>query len=147
MLTPSCDLVAGGNRAPVDEVLVARCVSVRDPEILRRNNLKADASAQKIGKTLCGDGHTDMIVLPKLHGAWPTMVLDLKRLELMERAKVGLSDIAGAADEFVRVASMDSPFRERVAWRFVATCGRPGLPDFDRVCLEQDIAAAATPVG
>lgn len=145
VLTPSCDLVVGGNRTPVDEVLVARCVSVTDQEILRRNNLQT-ASPQKIGKNFCGDSHTDMVVLPKLHGAWPTMVLDLKRLELMERAKVGLSDVDGAVTEFVRVASMDSPFRERVAWRFVATCGRPGLPEFDRASLEQDIIAAATPV-
>ena len=71
VLTPSCDLVVGGNRTPVDEVLVARCVSVTDQEILRRNNLQA-ASPQKIGKNFCGDSHTDMVVLPKLHGAWPT---------------------------------------------------------------------------
>lgn len=145
VLTPSCDLVVGGNRKPVDEVLVARCVPVNDQEILRRSLLQPNATPQKIGKTLCGDGSTDMVVLPRLHGAWPAMVVDLKRLELMERTKVGVADVAGAETEFVRVASMDSPFRERIAWRFVATCGRPGLPDLDRASLEQDIVAAASP--
>jgi len=147
VLTPSCDMVVGGNRKPVDEVLVALCVPVNDQEILRRHSLQPNAAPKKIGEKLCGEISTDMLVLPKLHGAWPTLVVDLKRLELMERSKVGLVDVAGAETDFVRVASMDSPFRERVAWRFVATCGRPGLPDLDRDSLEKEIVTAATPVG
>jgi hypothetical protein len=147
ILTPSCDMVPSEGRCAVDEVLVARCVAVTDAEILRRYSLKASARlAGQIGRKLKEDSRSDGIVFPALSGVWPAMVADLKRLDLIERAKVAL-DKQDKRDltDFFRVASMDSPFRERVAWRYVETVGRPGLPALDKAALEKDIVEAATP--
>src|SRR5439155_12355425 len=98
---------------------------------------------QKLGKRLRDDSRTDMVVLPALQDVWPAMVLDLKRLEIIQRSKVALSDHNNASAICIRVASMDSPFRERVAWRYITTCGRPGLPELDHEALEKDVTAAA----
>jgi len=51
------------------------------------------------------------------------MAADLRQLELISFDKI--SEEA----EFVRVASMDSPFRELISWAYMQTGCRPGLPD------------------
>jgi hypothetical protein len=148
ILTPSCDMVPGEGRCALGDILVARCVAVTDAEILRRYTLKANAAdlAGQIGRRLREDGRSDGVVFPALSGVWPAMVADLKRLELIERTKVALSEQDKPdLTDFFRVASMDSPFRERVAWRYVETVGRPGLPVLDKAALEKDIVEAATP--
>jgi hypothetical protein len=39
----------------------------------------------------------------------------------------------------MRVASVDSPFREQIAWAFVQIAGRPALPDRDLESWVQEI--------
>lgn len=145
ILSPSCDLAEDGNRFPVDEVLVARCVSVTDNEVLRRCVLEPGPKLpEQLGRRLRTDSRADMLVLPELKDAWPAMVADLKRLQLIPRTEIALGRETLNGQKFYRVASMDSPFRERVGWRFTATAGRPGLPDVDESALERDVIRAAT---
>jgi hypothetical protein len=33
--------------------------------------------------------------------------------------------------EYVRIASVDSPFRELVSWAYMSDASRPGVPDCD----------------
>ena len=146
VLTPSCDLVVADDRFPVEDVLVACCIPVTDAEIVRRCNLreaKPKDLPQKLGRKLREDSRIDMVVLPALQGVWPAMVLDLKRLEIIQRSKIALNSPRNVDALHVRVASMDSPFRERLAWRYITTCGRPGLPEMDQEALEKDVTAAA----
>jgi CTP synthase len=148
VLTPSCDLVPEEGRSPIEDVLLAQCVAVTDKEIIRRFGLQADHAdlVGQLGRRLKGDYRSDEIVFPSLHGLWPAMVVDLKRLELLKLQKVALDkDDRLDQTDFFRVASMDSPFRERVTWRYVETTGRPGLPVLDKDALEKDIVRAATP--
>jgi CTP synthase len=50
----------------------------------------------------------------------------LRDLEL-----IPVDGIAGDAAKYLRVASVDSPFREQIAWAFVQIAGRPAVPDRD----------------
>ena len=54
------------------------------------------------------------------------MAADLRELELISLSDIGLKD-----KPFIRIASLDSPFRELVSWAYVQVSGRPGLPDRD----------------
>jgi hypothetical protein len=58
------------------------------------------------------------------------MVADLKRLELLPVGEIGNS--AGEGVKHIRVASIDSPFREyMVTWSFLQISCRPGVPPRD----------------
>ena len=144
ILSPPCDLVSGTGRRPVIEVLLACCLSVKDPEVLRKAKISAGTNATKLGKTLQKDDIDGMLVVPMLAGVWPAMVLDFKRLELVRFDKISASnDRRIDGSQFIRVASMDSPFREALSWRFTHTIGRPGLPEMDRDSLGHDIRKVA----
>ena len=148
ILTPSCDLQTGSRRHPVSKVLLARCIAVNDPEVLRLCGLQ-ECNAAKLPKALGGklksDDRESICVLPALSDEWPVMVVDFKRLELISRTKISLAKShRERTTSLYRVASSDSPFRERLAWRYVETGGRPGLPDFDRDTFERDIVRTAT---
>lgn len=123
VLTPSCDMVAGRNKR-TDNVLVARCFD-------NNTGLQAIGMAE-VRKTeplrnLLTTGHRDGIMpLPSLKGRIPPLMADLKKLELLP-----LADIGDETKKYVRIASIDSPFRELVAWAYSNTACRPGLPDRD----------------
>ena len=129
VLTPSCDLVASEGRTPrVNQVLVARCCSMR--EALDRTPLK-DMSLAKLRDRLISNiltpGYSGAIIpFPGLERKIPTMAANLRDLELIPVEEIGMSDKL-----FLRVASIDSPFRELIAWAYMQTACRPGLPDRD----------------
>jgi hypothetical protein len=53
------------------------------------------------------------------------MAADFQRLDLIPLNQIGNDG------EYVRVASVDHPFRGLVAWAYMANAGRPGLPERD----------------
>ena len=76
-----------------------------------------------------------LLPIPKFEGHVPSMVANLRRLDLLKwdavQAESG-EDRAPAGDAgFERVASTDSPFRELVVWAYLRVTGRPGAPEFD----------------
>lgn len=144
VLTPSCDLVASGGRTPkVDNVLLAHCISIED-SLTRiqvnpgRRKLKDEkelgAFRERLTKSVLTQGYyKEMIPLPCLEGKIPSMAADLRSLEFLPHADIGCSGKA-----FLRIASIDSPFRELVSWAYMQIACRPGLPDrdFDAWCDE-----------
>ena len=129
VLTPSCDLVASdGREQKVDNVLVARCCSMKDG--LDRTSLKGMALSKlkiRLSGTVLSHGYFETLVpFPCLKGRIPTMAADLRDLEFIPFGDIGLSERA-----FLRVASVDSPFRELIAWAYLQIACRPGLPDRD----------------
>ncbi len=127
ILTPSCDLVRSGSRAPkVDNVLLARCADLS--KLKEDIDLSLKDKKNPRGKLLpyLRQGHTPTcLALPALPNTFPSMAAQLKVLELVD-----VSDIGNGNDyQYERIASMDSPFRETVAWAYVQVTGRPGLPD------------------
>lgn len=140
VLTPSCDLVASKDRTPkVNEVLVARCCSMQ--EALDRTTLKGMGPSKlkdRLINTVLTPGYSGAIIpFPRLEGKIPTMAANLRDLELIPVKKVGMQD-----KPFLRVASIDSPFRELIAWAYMQTACRPGLPDRNFVSWAKEIASA-----
>jgi CheY-like chemotaxis protein len=145
VLAPSCDLVRRRAKT-LEHVLVAQCVSAND------FLAKAGISAQKLNdhehrKKLLSELSKDQVagltVLPPFPDVLPLMAANLKKLSLVPYANIATkSDEARA---FLRVASVDSPFRERLAWAYLQVAGRPGVPDVDREALANSIAQTIAP--
>ena len=138
VLTPSCDLVRTEKRDPkVFEVLVASCTSTRCG--LDRTALKEMSIGKlkdRISAQMLAPGHVDGIVpFPKYLNRIPTMVADLRKLKLIPLDKIG----SGPEKEYERIASIDSPFREMIAWSYMQIACRPGLPDRDPEAWKQEI--------
>ena len=129
VLTPSCDLVASGGRKPkVDNVLVACCYSMKDG--LDYTSLKGMGISKlkdRLPGTVLTQGYFESIIpFPGLEGKIPAMTANLRRLEFVPIEEIGLS-----GKTFLRIASIDSPFRELVSWAYLHVACRPGLPDRD----------------
>ena len=127
VLTPSCDLVASGNREPkVSSVLVAKCCSMEGG--LDSIGLKGIGIRKLKEHGILTRGYSEAVIpFPRLKGRIPTMAANLRDLEL-----IPINDISDSDDgRFRRVASVDSPFRELIAWAYMQIAGRPGLPDRD----------------
>ena len=136
VLTPSCDMVKRENKKPnVSYVLVARCNSaqqfVKTAGLVQAN---ADRLKERLPSMLSRGYLESCLPLPPFQGKFPAMTADLRDLELVSLDRVGKED-----EEYERVLSMDSPFRELVAWAYLQTCGRPGLPDRDVKAWSEEI--------
>ena len=124
VLTPSCDMVAGQG-ARTDTILVARCVP--NEAALKALGMET-AKASTVKTHLLTAGYRDgMLPLPALKGRIPSMMADLKKLELLPRGDIGIEKA------YERIASIDSPFRELIAWAYLTVACRPAVPvrDFD----------------
>ncbi|TVQ30915.1 MAG: response regulator [Phycisphaeraceae bacterium] len=139
ILTPSCDLVAGRNE---NGVLVAKC---SDPTSLKEKlqlpgneNRAADRIRSQVLTQGCWNG---FLPLPEFPNRIPLLVASLKSLEVLAYESIGPPD--GGTD-YERIASIDSPFREQIAWSFMSTAARPGMPDRDLAPWAQAIATAQT---
>ena len=133
VLTPSCDMVQSNGRKPkVQKILAAKCCSM--PKALSLLGLPGTRNVATIMDRILSSGYAQAIIpLPSLKGLIPLMAANLRDLELIS--------IANIADEkrFVRIASIDSPFRELIAWAYMQTACRPGLPDRDLESWAQEI--------
>ena len=128
VLTPSCDLAAPRDRSPkVSSVLVAKCCSMkRGFDLIGLRNIKAQWLRNRLSSQILTQGYFEAVIpFPRLEDRIPTMAANLRDLEL-----ISIQDI-GSCKTFLRVASLDSPFRELIAWAYSQTACRPGLPDRD----------------
>jgi len=129
VLTPSCDLVASGNRIPkIENVLVARCCSMREGlDITSLKGMGLTKLKDRLPGTVLSHGYFEAVIpFPCLKGRIPTMAANLRDLEFIPVGDIGVSGKA-----FLRIASVDSPFRELVSWAYLQIACRPGLPDRD----------------
>lgn len=140
VLTPSCDLAETGSQQPkVKNVLTAICCTMRDG--LDLTDFKGVTSAHRLNNrlpsTMLNPGYLHPIIpLPALGTDIPAMTANLRDLELIPMDQIGDKSTYRA------VASVDSPFREMVAWAYMQTAGRPGLPDRDTSSWAQEIISA-----
>lgn len=158
VLSPSCDMARGWDRSGSTStvcslgsseagddaggterrpgVLVARCCSVGAG---RAETLKA--GARKLREklpSLLNQGYFDMTLpFPELSGRIPTMIADLRDLELVD-----IEDVVCDEGKYERVASLDNPFREMVSWAYMRAAARPGLPDRDTRSWTEEIIRA-----
>ena len=136
VLTPSCDLVGvltDGREPKVKEVLVAKCCSLADGLDKAGLSLKTREGRLKAHPLFSQGFYQGVLLLPRLAGEIPPMAANFHTLELIPVACVG---------QYCRVASLDSPFREAVAWAYLQCAGRPGLPERDFLQWLPDIRSA-----
>ena len=135
ILTPSCDLVRHGDQPPrADSVLVARCETPDQIDILKTVT-KRQQRKKKLKPLLNAGAAGRHVFIPRFRDCVPSMVANLKRLELLDWDQIVIANgdtaVPSARPVYERVASTDSPFREMVAWVYLQVAGRPGLPDLD----------------
>ena len=123
VLTPSCDLARRNGGRKVTHVLVCKCGDI-GPYVKATNVGKELA---RLTRSLTEPQVGGYIPLPGYHGLIPPMSARLRDLELIPVDEIG----DGGPAKFVRAASVDSPFREQIAWAFVQIAGRPAVPDRD----------------
>ena len=125
LLTPSCDLVTGREKAKW--VLMAPCVLLtEEQEYQDWDNNFSQAKQKKLTSLLSNNrsnGHQPerFYFLP---GALdlPDLVVDFQQLVTLPREQM---------EDLERLASLDSPFAEAVLTRFSRYFGRLGTPDLD----------------
>jgi CTP synthase len=129
MLSPSCDLARGGKN--ITGALIAKC----HPPVVMLDKFKnavlpendKELKKQLTSLVLSQGAWNGWFPLPAFANTIPEMVANLKDVEVV------LMESLHAEDKllFDRVASIDSPFREQVAWAYLTTAARPGMPDRD----------------
>jgi CTP synthase len=131
VLTPSCDLVHDEQREPkVSEALVACCKGAdRVLQDLALDGWKNKHRDKLLPLLRAGYGPS-CLPLASLPGKFPPMAADLRALKLIALGKIGNFE-ESECGEYVRIASVDSPFRELVSWVYMHVAARPGLPDRD----------------
>jgi hypothetical protein len=141
VLTPSCDLAGHGAQGPkAKNVLVARCCSAKDGLMATSlGSLKDDHENRiKLKRFILSQGYFETIMLlPRLIGKIPSMAAKMKDLEL-----VPIGELIGEGKKYIRIASIDSPFRELVSWAYMQSACRPGLPERDREKWCEEIMGA-----
>lgn len=144
VLTPSCDLVKGR----CEPTLIAACCE-GTARLAKKLSLSLAASKQEkdcdtiVSKALSAGSFGGFLPLPSLPSQLPVMVANLKELEVIPWESVGPAD--SNTHNFLRIASIDSPFREQVAWSYLTTAARPGMPDRDLNAWAREIVKASAP--
>jgi len=132
VLSPSCDLQHQGGKQPrIDRVLAANCKDVPwgdGPPGMPMKPYDKKTRGQ-LKSHLTSGSCNGFVFLPSFLDLIPAMCADLKDLSILE--PYSLLDGVSELDTFERIASVDSPFRERIAWSFMSIAARPGVPDMD----------------
>jgi hypothetical protein len=138
VLTPSCDLESAVGRTPkVNYALVAQCCLPKDG--LKMAGIPGIPQDRLQKHAILTQGYQDALVpLPSLEGRIPTMMINLRKLEL-----IPLSDISKNGTVYIRIASLDSPFRELISWAYMNIACRPGLPVRDFSDWSKEIIEAS----
>ena len=143
ILTPSCDMA----NSRTTQLLVARCECKDDYCNITLGGNETITSGKGKAKVIMLEknlnrGYADYkVALPNLSGIIPYLTINLKKVELILLDKIALSvmSVLPGANEYYRVASVDSPFREQIVWAHMMNSCRPGMPDRDTVKWAEDI--------
>lgn len=139
VLTPSCDLVLYKEKRKVTHVLTCYCGDIdRYVQAARVGKTELDNLSRFLTEPQVGG----YIPMPGYHNQIPPMAAQLRKLDLIPVEDIG--DVE--TSKFSRVASVDSPFREQIAWAFIQIAGRPALPDRDLGSWIDEIRAQMTEV-
>lgn len=134
ILTPSCDLYKAEGREPkVENVLCARCFSDSKfgDSAVGGSNRGTKAKAKIISALTQGHSN-NWVALPEMVNMCPGLSVDLKSLEIIPLSVITERiENVKESHKYVRVGSVDSPFREQIVWAFMQNACRPGVPDRD----------------
>lgn len=131
VLTPTCDLPKPNQKLKVKKVLVASCVSVdefRNNQVWKDKKKKKEIKSKLESSVNQGEegGHT---LLPGYLDILPDMAISYKKLELLNvNEELTLKLFSNEGLEYERLISIDSPYREQIAWSYFQNAGRVGVP-------------------
>jgi hypothetical protein len=131
ILTPSCDLGSSNHNPKVDKVIVANCEEITS-NVKARLALSNDP--KKLKKRLNDWSIGEYVAIPSLGTKFKCLVANLKKV-----TQIDINDICpGTQRKYDILASIDSPYREKIAWSFIQQVGRPGVPNlnFDNMINE-----------
>lgn len=131
ILTPSCDMVPG--RAKVTHVLCASCFSKDKFHDIPLADEPKEKHIDKVNNNLnlgYNNKHFNLVALPGFSNVLPYMTANLKIIELVDLSKIALSvEKISEETEYVRVVTIESPFREQIVWAHMQNSCRPGVPE------------------
>lgn len=121
ILSQSCDIA----HSKINEVLVAKCYDIK--LFLRKRNIgegQYEIRSEDEVKTILNTGFcNELFPLPGIDSVIPDVAVNLKELKLIPVAQLGSS--------YQKIASLSSPYKERLIWAYMQTACRPGVPDLD----------------
>jgi CheY-like chemotaxis protein len=126
LLTPSCDMVAGREKA--ERVVFAGCdLLLNQPEYQKWQSKlpkPSKSSVRELSALLADNRRRQPERFYTLPGALvlPDLIVDFQQLFTMPRADL---------DHLERISSLDSPYAEALLARFARYFGRLGTPDLD----------------
>jgi hypothetical protein len=132
VLTPTCDMVPQASGCKVTHVLAGRCgpaTSFISEGLSLAVTTGKTKVKERLEKALNEAHQSGLVLFPECPGTTPMMTLNLRALDLIPIESIGTNQTKGCS--YIRVASLDSPFREYVAWAFLQISCRPGLPPKD----------------
>lgn len=130
ILTPSCDMYHDENRTPkVTHVLYARCFPKEQFHGKTLSTSPSSSSIKSVRAKLNAGFDENYVALPSFSSVIPYMTADFKKIDAVAIDKIASSqDSITDSSEFVRVASICSPFREQIVWAYMQNSCRPGVP-------------------
>ncbi len=133
LLTPSCDLVAGREKAEL--VLLARCLPLTEQveyqqwlDGLPKPSRAINGKLQDLLRNNRQDSQSERFFFLPGALSLPDLLVDFQQLVTLQRDHLGGLE---------RLASLDSPFAEALLARFTRYFGRLGTPDLDVAVLLQ----------
>ena len=99
-----------------------KCEGIRDECAQKKKNEFEDRQVKELTSMLNNGIIGHYFLLPSLGEIIPNLLADLKNYHLIP---------ANQMENYERIASIDSPFREQLSWVFISVAGRPGMPDRD----------------
>jgi CTP synthase len=119
-----------GRTPKVSHALCAHCYS---KDVFHGIELKSEPKTKNVesvsGKLNLGYNGA-YVAVPGFSNVIPYMTVDLKNIELIPLSQIALSEgNVNENTEYVRVASISSPFREQIVWAHMQNACRPGVPD------------------
>ena len=138
VLTQSCDMAHG----KVKFVLLAKCFPIeRILKVNKGNGVVYERTKEEL-QTVFNTGFLNQWVpLPGIEGVMPDIAVNLKNLILIK-----LRDLP---NNYQKVVSLSSPYKERLIWAYMQTACRPGVPDLavegwiDSLCPQSEIVEEA----
>lgn len=131
ILSQSCDIC----HKNISEVLVAHGETIEKLVSKGRTSQKQKAKCVKILNT----GYEGQYFpLPGLSMQMPDLVIDLKKISLIKIDQIN--------ESYEKVASLTSPYKERLMWAYMHNACRPGVPDLavekwlEKLCAQNDEA-------
>jgi len=127
-------------KCKVVDVLVAKCVPIDRflTIVMSTGGVKEKDLTEKLPRFLTEPHSGGLIPLPGFVTILPNMAADLRKLELIPVGEIGIN--SNDPRRYVRIASVDSPFREYISWAYLTVSGRPGVPERDMVKWSKEIS-------